>query len=534
MTEPMRSLRRPLLLATLALVVCATGAMLSGAMAQNGLTASESRGKQIYLRGTSQSGGQILAYVGESSLEMPGASMACANLHGIDGRGKPEGSISPSDITAESLTKPYGVIHPDGRKHPAYSARTFETAVTRGVDPAGNRLSSVMPRYSMPRDDLNDLIAYLARVGTDRDPGISENRIVIGAMVPEKGPLGEMGQAIKAVTTAFFDDLNNSGGIFNRRVELRFAEYGETPAITRANLERLLQSDEVFAMTVSLIAGAEKEVAPLMAQTKVPMVGAITLYPQTNFPLNREVFYLLSGIDGQARAIIHYAADKPELQKTGIAVVYSDTPANSGVVAAAKDQCQKDGLKLGVYAYPAGQFDGTALTKKIAPARDAVLFVGDGHDALAFMEAADKSSWHPTIYIPSTNSSSDLFRAPAGFDRKILLSFPTSPSDQTAEGIKEFRAFVANHKLSSNRVAALVSAYGGLKILTEALKRAGKDLSREKLIAPPEGFYEYPTGLTPPITYGPNTRVGALGAYIVAIDLKQQEFVSVSAWVKVT
>jgi ABC-type branched-subunit amino acid transport system substrate-binding protein len=507
--------------------------MLSGALAQTGLTPSESRGKQIYVRGTSQSGGQILAYVGESSLEMPGASMACANCHGIDGRGKPEGSISPSDITSESLTKPYGVIHADGRKHPAYNPRAFEAAITRGIDPAGNRLSSVMPRYSMPRDDLNDLIAYLARVGTDRDPGITETRIVIGAMVPEKGPLGEMGQAIKAVTTAFFDDLNNSGGIFNRRVELRFAEYGETPAITRANLERLLQNDEVFAMTVSLIAGAEKEVAPLMAQTKVPMVGAITLYPQTNFPLNREVFYLLSGMDVQARAMIHHAADQPELRNTGIAIVYSDTPANAGVVAAAKDQCQKDGLKPEVYAYPAGKFDGTALIKKIAPTRAAVLFVGDGHDALAFMEAADKSTWHPMIYIPSSNSNGDVFRAPAGFDRKILLSFPTSPADQTAEAIKEFRAFAANHKLPSNHTAALVSAYGGLKILTEALKRAGKDISREKLIDILEGFYDYPTGLTPPITYGPNARVGAMGAYIVAIDLQQQQFISVSGWVKV-
>src|SRR5215471_11542838 len=136
----MRSVRRPLLLGTLASVVCAT-AMLATALAQTALTPAQSRGKQMSLQGTSQSGAQILAYVCESSLEMPGASMACANCHGTDGRGKPEGSISPSDITAESLTKPYGVIHVDGRKHPAYSSRGFEAAITRGIDPAGNRLS---------------------------------------------------------------------------------------------------------------------------------------------------------------------------------------------------------------------------------------------------------------------------------------------------------------------------------------------------------------------------------------------------------
>src|SRR5262252_1864629 len=516
-----------------AVLICASGALCGATLAQSGLTPAESRGKQIYVQGTSPSSRPVLAYVGDSSLEMPGAAMPCANCHGADGRGKPEGSISPSDIRSESLTKPYGVIHPDGRKHPAYTARASELAITRGVDPAGNRLSTVMPRYSLARDDLNDLLAYLERLGADRDPGINEKSIVIGAVVPTKGPLGEMGQAIKATATAFFDDLNNNGGIFNRRIELRFAEAGETPAATRANVARLLQTDQVFAMTVSVIAGAETEITPLLAQTKVPMIGALTLYPQTDFPLNREVFYLLAGMDGQARAMIHHAAGTPELLKGGIAIVYADTPANAAVVAAAKDQSEKDGFKPDLFAYPAGHFDAGTEARRIGASHATVIFFGDGHEALALMKAADESHWYPALYLPSANSNSDLFRAPSGFDHKILLAFPTSPADQTNEAIKEFRAFAANHQLPPNHAAALVSAYGGLKILTEALKRAGKDVSREKLIDTLEGIYDYPTGLTPPITYGPNARVGAMGAYIVAIDLQQQQFMSVSAWVKV-
>jgi len=69
------------------------------------------------------------------------------------------------------------------------------------------------------------------------------------------------------------------------------------------------------------------------------------------------------------------------------------------------------------------------------------------------------------------------------------------------------------------------------KILGEGLKRVGKDLSREKLIQVLEGLYEYPTGLTPAITYGPNRRIGALGAYIVNVDLKEKQFVPASGWI---
>ena len=38
--------------------------------------------------------------------------MACANCHGFDGQGKPEGGITPSNLTWEVLSKPYGLHTP--------------------------------------------------------------------------------------------------------------------------------------------------------------------------------------------------------------------------------------------------------------------------------------------------------------------------------------------------------------------------------------------------------------------------------------
>src|SRR6185295_13424192 len=129
----------------------------------------ESRGKEIYLLGASKAGKDILAYIGESSLEVPGTSMPCSNCHGLAGQGKSEGGIDPSNITWEALTKPYGVTHANGRKHPPYTERGLELAITRGLDPAGNKLLAAMPRYSLTKEDLADLVVYLKRLGTDTD-----------------------------------------------------------------------------------------------------------------------------------------------------------------------------------------------------------------------------------------------------------------------------------------------------------------------------------------------------------------------------
>jgi ABC-type branched-subunit amino acid transport system substrate-binding protein len=530
---PIRTCRLLLVGATLA--YWPGGSAFVRATTENSLTAQEQRGKEIYLRGTSPSGKDILAYLGEASFEVPGSAVTCANCHGVDGHGKPEGGVRPSNLTWEALTKPYGLKHADGRQHPPYTARGLELAITRGTDPAGNRLQSVMPRYQMSREDLADLVAYLRSLGRDRDPGISDDTIVIGTAAPAKGPLADMGQALKAVTGAFFDQLNKQGGIYNRRVEVKFIETAETPAATRASVERVLIDEPVFAMTGAFIAGAEREVVPLMAQQGVPLIGPLTLYPQTGFPLNRQVFYLLSGMDGQGRALLEFAARSSAIDRPAIAVVYPQSEVNASVLEAIADQSRKRGLnEPRRYDYATGHFDVSDAVKQLEQAgRDAVIFMGTVDEALSFIREADKRRWFPAMFLPSGSSGADLFEAPVSFNGKLYASFPNAPPALSGEGVNDFRSLSGKYRLPTQHVAAQMSAYSAARILVEAMRRVGKDLSREKLIQALEGLYEFSTGLTPAITFGPNRRIGAMGTYVVTIDLKERRFVPVSGWVGV-
>ncbi len=71
------------------------------------------------------------------------------------------------------------------------------------------------------------------------------------------------------------------------------------------------------------------------------------------------------------------------------------------------------------------------------------------------------------------------------------------------------------------------------KILVEGLKRAGRDLSREKLVTAIEGFYDFDTGLTPAVSYGPNRRIGAMGAYVVsAVALRDPAVTPPAEWIE--
>jgi ABC-type branched-subunit amino acid transport system substrate-binding protein len=514
--------------------ICVLLSFVGLAMAQDPLTPSETRGKQIYVHGTSQSGKEILAYVGQSSVEVSGRAMPCANCHGLDGQGKPEGGVTPSNLTWEALTKPYGVTHADGRQHPPYTDRGLELAISRGTDPAGNKLSDLMPRFVMSKQDMADLILYLKRVGKDRDPGITETEIVIGTTVPN-GALAEMGHAVKAVTTAFFDDLNSHGGVYSRRFRLKLVETAETPEAKRAGVEGLLANDPVFAMIGPFIAGAEQEIIPLIAHYEVPMIGPVTLYPQIGFPLNRQVFYLLSGVDEQARALIDFIGKKPEFKSSGVAVVHPRSGIDAGVVKAIEDQGKKNGLSpAGDYPYTAGALGFRETLEQLRQSgRDVVFFLGASKELLSFLREADKANWYPTVLQPGSAATAELFNAPIAFDGKLFLSVPTSPADQSEKGTEEFYKFADKYNLPRHHLAAQFSAYGAAKILVEGLRRAGREVSREKLIEALEGLYEYQTGVTPPVTFGPNRRIGAMGAYVIGIGVKEKRLVPASGWIDI-
>jgi ABC-type branched-subunit amino acid transport system substrate-binding protein len=496
------------------------------------LSPQERRGKQIYMRGESPSGGQIMAMVGDGSVEVPGATLPCANCHGFDGRGKPEAGVVPSDVTWQDLTKSYGTTHASGRKHPAYTARSLARAITDRVDPAGQLLAIGMPRYRMTDGDLADLLSYMRRLGSDQDPGLTRSSISIGTILPGRGPLAEIGQAMQAVMAAFFDDINAQGGVYSRRIQLRAVASADTPRDTRVAVERFLQKELVFGMVSPFMAGAEKELSSLAEGEGLPVVGPFTLFPQVGFPLNRYVFYLLSGLREQALALVDFAVQTRPGENPRVAVILPADDDIRRVGDAIEERGKKRGWAWVTRAeYARGHFDAARLAKDASQfGAEMVFFLGSGGEARAFAVEAQKLPWTASLYLSGTLVGQEIFEAPRSFQDRLFLAYPTLPADQTAAGIQGYGRLAARHNLPARHLAAQLSAYCAAQVLVEGLKRTGRDLSREKLIATLEGLYGFETGLTPPITYGPNRRIGALGAYVLGVNLAEKRFVPASGW----
>ncbi|HEX8136376.1 MAG TPA: ABC transporter substrate-binding protein [Pyrinomonadaceae bacterium] len=497
------------------------------------LTEQEKRGRAIYLRGESAAGRKIVAVVGE--LDVPSSTVTCAGCHGARGEGKTEGGVTAGNLTWSHLLKPYGHTHPTGRKHGPFNESSFILAVTQGVDPSGNDLLVAMPRYRISAEDMADLIAYLKRIEKDFDPGLNDTSMKIGVVLPSKGALAESGAAMKDVLAAYLDSVNSRGGIYNRKIELRVAEVGDEAAITAAAARAFARQEQVFAFVGGVSAGADAELAELARDQEIPFVAPSTIMPQTGSPPNRYVFYLLPGVAEQTRALVNFAASKTELKKMRAAIVYTENTLTVAASSAADDQAQKAGWSaITKQAYKPNKFDAARAARRLKQeGAEAVFFFGAGGEEAALIKEAAALGWTPHFFFLGVMTGRDLLGVvPTAFKGKIFLAYPTVPADLTPEGVSEFRALREKYHVAPRHTAAQLSAFAAAKIFVEGLQRAGRELSREKLITALESLYDFETGVTPRLTFGPNRRVGAAGAYVVMIDTEKKEFALASEWIK--
>ncbi|HET9479764.1 MAG TPA: ABC transporter substrate-binding protein, partial [Pyrinomonadaceae bacterium] len=360
------------------------------------LTPQERRGKALYMRGESASGKEITAILGD--FDVPASTLNCAGCHGLRGEGKTEGGVTAGNLTWSNMIKSYGHTHPSGRKHGAFDEKLFIRAMVQGVDPAGNELAKAMPRYQMSPEEIADLIAYLKRIEADRDPGLTETAIKVGTILPKDGALAEIGAAMKDVLTAYFANVNEKGGIYNRRIELQTIDTGTDAATTAANARKHVENGEVFALVSGLSAGADKELAAVVREDEIPFMGPVTLLTQTSGQDNRNLFYLLPGAGQQARALVNFAAKKPELKKSQLAIVYSENELALAAAAAIEDQARKLGW-TSITRRSLSNDAAATVTALKAEGAESVFFLAAGGGEAEFINAAVSANWTPHVFL---------------------------------------------------------------------------------------------------------------------------------------
>lgn len=519
-------------------VAAIAGSVLTPAHVAQGaeLSAAEERGKYIYTDGRSRSSRIMTAVLRRGEAPVPAAILPCASCHGADGRGADDYSgVAPLNINWYALASS-GTHQHDKRSHDPFDKASLTRSIISGADPNGNALDSTMPRYNMSDEDVADLIAYLKVIDSQTDPGVSATSIRIGTVLPMQGQLAGMGESMRDTIESYFSTVNAAGGVHGRKLELVIGSWGanDDPPIWQAR--DLVGNEPPFALVSGYVPNYDAEFQALSTEMKIPLIGPYTvLLPQSSDENgdNHFSFYAVAGLAEQAQVLVEAVAAEMVPGQARLAVIYPQVQFYNALAESARHRAEALGFSSATVSnYPFGRFDSAATVTKLRDDQvDAVVFLGSAEELLQLGRAAELAGWLPYLLSPGLLAESQVFNLPKSFSGRMLLSYASLPTDYTPEGSAEFEKLHDDFGFDYRYSIAQIAAYTAAKITVEGLERAGRSLSREQLVLALEGFKDYQPGLVPPISYGPDRRIGALGAHIVRVDLAAGRFDDSTQWI---
>lgn len=486
------------------------------------LTPEEAAGKRLYREGLSASGEAIMARVGAADMLLPATSLPCANCHGADGLGRPEGGVRPPELSWSRLTSTYGQQQVNGRNYPAYNDASLATVIQQGRDPGNNRLDPSMPRFVLSMKDQRNLTAYLKRLADERDPGLDAETLHLGTLLPSQGPLAEEGATVAAVLNGSVARINEAGGIHGRQLRLTIADPGVDRASAEQALERLIDDEQVFALIAPMAPALGSELALRLEQAGVPLIGTLSLLGAVQ--ASPQIFEPLPGLREQLIALADYATASLRVLQGPTLIAYPDDPAQAQTAKVLGEYLHRNGWQnVQIQAYdPTG--DRLPLGSR------SVFYLGSGGGFSHLAAGLQRAGQVPYLFAASSQVAGDLLQVPEGFSRRVFLAYPFVPSDWTQTGRMALTLLREHQGLGAQHAVLQVGAYASMLLLGEGMKQAGRDASREKLVAALEGLHDFDTGLTPRISFGPGRRLGLSGAHVVTVDLPDQRFYLVAPY----
>jgi hypothetical protein len=161
---------------------------------------------------------------------------------------------------------------------------------------------------------------------------------------------------------------------------------------------------------------------------------------------------------------------------------------------------------------------------------DAVLYFGGPAEAIAYAREAAVPDNGALFLAPAPMVGDAFLSAPREFRDRVFLAAPLAPPDPGARQTADLSRIREKYSVGDRHRSFQLLAYAGVILLEEGMRRSGRAVTREKLAGSLGNVWQFPTGVTPPLTYNANRRAGAAGAAILRVDPATGEYVAAAGW----
>lgn len=365
--------------------------------------------------------------------------------------------------------------------------------------------------------------------------GVEEKTIKVGTIGPTSGPIAIVGVPMLHGMQAYFNMVNDQGGINGRKIELIAKDDQFKPDLALQKAEELVEKDKVFAIVGQLGTPGCLGTLDYLKEKGIPAVyqgtgvSAFAKAKGNYFPVQPNYTF-------EGGLLVKYAIDN--LKANSIAIIYGNDDAGKeeleGVKAQLKKMGKEDVLKAEV-PFNTQDLDFSAHVQKAAEVKpDVTIVVGYQKAVPGILLEAKKQGFKTQFMTSYINADLTMLTlAKDAADGVIVTAWVpdiTDPNNQAAKKfIETYKKYFPNETPNAFAAAGWVAA----EVFVEGLKRAGNDLSWEGYIKAMETFNDWNDGIAKGITYTKDRRNGVEKMYFMKAvwDEKLPRFEKISDFV---
>jgi len=343
-----------------------------------------------------------------------------------------------------------------------------------------------------------------AEATADRTPsgevrGVTDTEIKIGTLLPLSGsPTAAWGVALSEGMQAYFDYINDQGGIYGRKIKLIVADSQYTGPVAAEAARKLVEQDGVFMIQGSLGTAAHMAVYTYLEEHNVIDYSILTGMSTWTDPVAHTRFCALVDYVTEGRIFANYIYDNYDGKKIGL-LAQNDDYGKEGEKGI-KEELEELGADIDVVVeyYNEIQSDMTAQVQRLRNENvDLVVFWGSPVQAGSLLKVSRETlSWDVPVMLNSV-SAMDVVAQLGGYDNvegTVTAIFGRQAWETDVPFIAELKQILADY---APDVKWDSTVYGGMLVsagTVTTLKGAGQDLTVDSFVASAEAECKYKAG----------------------------------------
>jgi len=362
--------------------------------------------------------------------------------------------------------------------------------------------------------------------------GVTDTTVKIGGPMLITGPIAKLGTAAADGLSIYWKWVNDQGGVHGRKVICLLENDGYNPTRSVAAAKKLIDRDKIFAFLTTSGTPQTLQLIPILDKEKIPALSGII----PSFPgLMKEMPMLFTfGMPYGEQMIlaIDYAVKDLGMRKATIGIVYQDDAYGKENIRGVELVAREYGLKIvrkEAYKRGAVDFSSQAMNLKRADP-DLVIMATVTRETTAFLKETDKLGWYPPCFSTAAVCDEKIIELLGSKARNLYTVNYIARFWEESPGMNRLKKVFRKYRPDIKELMHYhILGYVNSMIFHEALKRAGRDLTRKGWVKAMESIKGFDTqGLAGVISFGPKMHSPRCEGRIFKADLARKLWVPVT------